>query len=595
MNDYEAAKESLIKDTMTLEHELSSALPQSEHLAAVRTLLSDLRSDFYTVVVLGEFKRGKSTFINSLIGEDLLPVDVTPTTAVINAIMWGERRSFFIHGSDGQVTERELTPDNLRDYTTSESFDPDTVDYLRVQLPVSLLKDRVVLVDTPGVNDLNEQRMDVTYQFVPRADAVIFLLDATAPLKRSELDFINESLLKNGIDRLLFVANFFDQVDEDDQEELLDAIRRRLETALKRPIGALIPYSAYEALYAGIEGDEQRLIQAGYGQLEDALQELLQRGKYVETKRQRYRQRMTGLAEAISREIEQAIRLREMDVEEIAARLHQLEEIERRYVQIRDKMDMYAQDRKSEMMAMIRKSLQNFQVHLQEDIILQIKAYTGHQFKEYVETQIPVTVKRRMIQWSEQYMPAIRRLIRMLERELALALSNEFNTQLQRLDVRLSEHSGGVQGELSISADDISNTPILAGLLAGGAGAAAMLFGGPLLLPLVGMAGFPFLQKHMMQQQLAKAKEKLIPELQGVLHEVLRQFAAEIELSVDSNISEVLEAANRRYAEIIGRLRQQLEIERGRDSADRDRIRDANRKLQEARARIETIGRQIDT
>ena len=67
-----------------------------------------------------------------------------------------------------------------------------------------LLKNRVVLIDTPGVNDLNQQRSDITFEFLPRADVIIFMTSMDAAMKQTEKIFIQEFLLKNGLDKIVF-------------------------------------------------------------------------------------------------------------------------------------------------------------------------------------------------------------------------------------------------------------------------------------------------------------------------------------------------------------------------------------------------------
>lgn len=122
----------------------------------------------------------------------------------------------------------------LNRYIASESFDIDKIKYLKVGYPTEILKNNIVIVDTPGVSDINEHRVQVTYDFIPRADAVIFLLDATSPLKRTEKEFIDEHLIKLGIDRVLFIANKFDNIDEEDEEEVIEDIEKRLKNSFKK-------------------------------------------------------------------------------------------------------------------------------------------------------------------------------------------------------------------------------------------------------------------------------------------------------------------------------------------------------------------------
>ena len=99
------------------------------------------------------------------------------------------------------------------------------VSYIKIGYPCEKLKDRVVLVDTPGVSDLNEQRSEVTYRFLSKANAVLFVLDANSPLKKTEKEFIEEKLLPLGINNILFILNKYDAVDEEEEEDFLPTVK----------------------------------------------------------------------------------------------------------------------------------------------------------------------------------------------------------------------------------------------------------------------------------------------------------------------------------------------------------------------------------
>src|SRR6185437_10808212 len=122
----------------------------------------------------------------------------------------------------------------------------DEVNYLDVGYPAELLRDRIVLVDTPGVNDLSLQRADITYSYIPRSDAVLFLLDAGQPLKESERVFLQEKLLGQSRDKIVFVVTKRDIWDEGEQREALAYIRTELAKLVKNPV--LFAVSAEQAL-----------------------------------------------------------------------------------------------------------------------------------------------------------------------------------------------------------------------------------------------------------------------------------------------------------------------------------------------------------
>ena len=112
--------------------------------------------------------------------------------------------------------------------------------------PSPLLANRLTIVDTPGVNDINEQRAEITYGYLPRADAAIFLLDATQILTASERQFLEERILRSNRDRLLFVVAKADLLDDKELAETLAFARKHLAAIVPEP--ALFPISAKRAL-----------------------------------------------------------------------------------------------------------------------------------------------------------------------------------------------------------------------------------------------------------------------------------------------------------------------------------------------------------
>jgi GTPase SAR1 family protein len=181
-------------------------------IEAVR--LPKLADERFNLVVLGEFNHGKTTFVNALLGEPLLPAGITPTTATINHIIWGETPRARAVLRDGGVLEIE--PSQLDEYVTLDGSHSEQTRYVELAYPAPILRERVTLVDTPGVNDINEARAEITYSYIPRADAVVFLLDSTQPLKRSERLFIQQRLLRRSRDKLIFVLGKADLLREEE-------------------------------------------------------------------------------------------------------------------------------------------------------------------------------------------------------------------------------------------------------------------------------------------------------------------------------------------------------------------------------------------
>ncbi len=202
--------------------------------------LPKLENERFHVVVLGEFNHGKSTFVNALLGQDVLPTGITPTTAAINHVIYSpvpKARAILVSGE-----ALDLTPSEIKEWVTVAGGRADEVSHVELGYPVEILKDNIVLVDTPGVNDLNEQRAEVTYGYVPRADAVLFLLDAGQALKDSEREFLSSHMLDGTRDRLIFVLGKMDLLNDDEKAAVTAYV--------KEGVAKLAPGAAVYALSA---------------------------------------------------------------------------------------------------------------------------------------------------------------------------------------------------------------------------------------------------------------------------------------------------------------------------------------------------------
>ncbi|MFO0739146.1 MAG: dynamin family protein [Labilithrix sp.] len=214
-----------------------------------RELVKKLEEDRFHLVVVGEFNHGKSSFVNALLGETVLPTGVTPTTAAIHQLKYADTPEATVVYQSGK--RDSLAFEEARKFAVGGGSSVDDVDYLEVGYPAPLLKERILLVDTPGVNDLSLQRADITYSYIPRADAVLFLLDAGQILKESERQFLNEKLLKASRDKIVFVITKWDILNEDEKKEALAYARTQLANLVKDPV--VFPISAETALSGQLE------------------------------------------------------------------------------------------------------------------------------------------------------------------------------------------------------------------------------------------------------------------------------------------------------------------------------------------------------
>ncbi len=215
--------------------ELASALGAkslSERIA--RDLVKKLSEDRFHLVVVGEFNHGKSSFVNALLGREALAVGVTPTTATIHHLRYAEQPEATLVYSDG--TRESLPFEEVKTYAAGGGKDLARIDFIELGYPAPILKERILLVDTPGVNDLSHQRADITYSYIPRADAVLFLLDAGQILKESERVFLQDKLLKASRDKIIFVITKWDILSPEEKGEAYAYAKTQLAALVKDPV-----------------------------------------------------------------------------------------------------------------------------------------------------------------------------------------------------------------------------------------------------------------------------------------------------------------------------------------------------------------------
>lgn len=531
----------------------------------LQELLADIQNDFYTVVVLGEFKRGKSTFVNALLGTSLLPMDILPETATINAIMYQENPALQVVRQDGTVETGEVTCDYMKRFSArQENNEAVDVRYIKIGYPAEMLRNRVILVDTPGVSDLDEQRCEVTYEFLPKANAVLFLLDANSPLKKSEKDFIEERLLPQGIDNIIFLLNKYDDVDEDEDEDLLATTQARLNKAFQREV-PVYPVSARWAL-EGLEQGNQSLVEAS--QIEAVRAQFLKlvgQGRVESAKIAGWKNRLETLLTAIRQEISNEIKICQMDQQEVQKILDGLDALLAEKQRNQQNIKAYTEARKEEIRVMTAKSLQYFNQQLKADILDRVEDYTGADFKTFVEKKITRRIQRQLEAWTGMYGPHINQLLETMERELSRGMSYYFQQRI-RLETERGQEVHTRKANIHIVAEDVSKTTLQAGTYAAAGGIALMAVVGGAVMPLIGLAAAPYLRTYMLEKKLAEAKAAAKPEISAQLAKAIMKLSQEVDSYVDARCEAIRQHTEYAYERVLvdfrKNIQQQLENQR---------------------------------
>ena len=156
-----------------------------------------LRRPATLICVVGEFKQGKSSLVNGLIGEDVCPVDDDLATSAITVLHHGDPAQTVVHRREGELTVAEVV--DLADLASyvSEHGNPDNarcVTRVDVALPNPLLDNGLMVVDTPGMGGLGAGHAAGTLAFLPYADALLFVSDASVELSAPEVEFLQRAV-----------------------------------------------------------------------------------------------------------------------------------------------------------------------------------------------------------------------------------------------------------------------------------------------------------------------------------------------------------------------------------------------------------------
>ncbi len=271
-----------------------------------RSLAERASEGRFYVACVGQFKRGKSTLVNALVGMDVLPSGTVPVTSVVTVVRYGDTLSVRIRHSD--KSWETIEPSNLTQYV-SEELNPGNskgIQAVEVYFPGELLSSGLCFVDTPGLGSVFEANSEATTDFIPHIDAALFVFGADPPITGEEIR-LAEDIAKQ-VESFLFVQNKADRVTDKENEEAAAFARKVLSSHLNHPVDRIYIISALEKISTEKATREWTLLENRLKQLAQESGQVLVQGA-VERGVQRLSQRLLNIlneeTDALMRPIEE--------------------------------------------------------------------------------------------------------------------------------------------------------------------------------------------------------------------------------------------------------------------------------------------------
>ena len=249
---------------------LSKLVPHLNQLKQIitdnelNTLLDEWRRIFsmvgkanFSIAVIGEFSRGKSTIVNLLLGDDIVPIGTLPTTAYLTKIIYGKDPQLTVIKPDSNHENHPLNETSWNNLMVGDKEDLQEGEIIVKAANEWLKSNNFQIIDTPGAGDLTSKRAELTIGQIASCDAVLIAISATMPFSQTEKAFIEQHILSKEIPHIAVVLTRLDQVKKNERVSIVKYIKNKL-TDWKFDIPLIVPQEMIlDTSYSDISGINQ--------------------------------------------------------------------------------------------------------------------------------------------------------------------------------------------------------------------------------------------------------------------------------------------------------------------------------------------------
>ncbi|MFB2833161.1 dynamin family protein [Floridanema evergladense] len=354
-----------LKTSETVGETASGGLGLNKDIEDIDLARKNIQKGVFRLLILGDMKRGKSTFLNALIGENLLPSDVNPCTAVLTVLRYGSKKKVTVYFKDDKPAkqldfasfkeEYTINPDDAKKLETEKKLAFPDVDYAVVEYPLPLLEKGIEIVDSPGLND-TEALNKLSLSYINNCHAILFVFRADQPCTLAERRYLENYIKGRGL-TVFFLINAWDEItkgliDPDNTEEL-EAAEEKVRQVFKSYLAEYCQvegFDVYEervfeihslkALRQKIKNPESTLEGTGFPEFIAALNTFLTRERAIAELRQ-----TKTLARLIYNHVHEAVERRipllGQDIAELKRRINS---VEPEFQQLREIRDRFRED-----------------------------------------------------------------------------------------------------------------------------------------------------------------------------------------------------------------------------------------------------------